>query len=136
MTQAIERINPRDIFDSTQTGYSQGSAVEAGRLAFFSGQVAWTPDSSTAPDSLAEQGRIVNGHLKRCLAAVGAEVADIVMMRVYVVNLTPERGAELLPVVREFLGEVQPSLTGIGVQALWGPDLQLEVEMAVRVPPS
>ena len=54
MTNTIERINPPEIFDSTKAGYSQGTVVEAGRLAFFSGQVAWTPDSSTAPSSLSE----------------------------------------------------------------------------------
>ena len=134
MTNTIERINPPEIFDSTNAGYSQGTVVEAGRLAFFSGQVAWTPDSSTAPNSLSEQAKIVTDHLRSCLKAVGARVEDVVLLRAYIVDLTPERGQQVIPHIHAFLDGAQPSITGIGVGALWGPDLQLEIEMVVRVP--
>lgn len=66
MSRPIQRINPPQLFDSTANHHSQGSVVEAGKLAFF--------------------------------------------------------------------GSSLPSLTGIGVQALAGPDLQIEIEMVVRVP--
>ena len=134
MTKPIERINPPQLFDSTANSHSQGSIVESGKLAFFSGQIAWSPDQTQAPDSLAEQAAMVTANLQVCLDSVGAARGDIVMARVYVVDLTPERLGEVFPALHEFFGESQPSLTGIGVQALAGPDLQIEIEMVVRVP--
>lgn len=134
MIQPIRRINPPQLFDSTANAHSQGSIVESGPLAFFSGQVAWSPDRPSPPHSLAEQTRMVTGNLQVCLDSVGATRDDIVMARVYVVDLTPERLEEAFPALRDFFGATQPSMTGIGVQALAGPDLQIEIELVVRVP--
>ncbi len=39
-----------------------------------------------------------------------------------------------MPHLLALFGGAQPSLTGIGVAALAGPDLQMEVEMVVRLP--
>ena len=41
-----------------------------------------------------------------------------------------------MPRIAEFLDGAQPSLTGIGVVALAGPELliEIEIEMVVRVP--
>ena len=50
----IQRINPPQLFDSKPNGHSQGTIVKSGKLAFFSGQVAWSPQHTTPPDSLAE----------------------------------------------------------------------------------
>ena len=35
--------------------------------------------------------------------------------------------------IMRFLNGAQPSLTGVGVAALAGPDLQIEVDMVVQV---
>ena len=134
MTDPIQRFNPPHLFDSLQIGYSQISIAKPGRLAFFSGQVAWTPESMTAPPSLAEQARLVFRSISDSLTALGATPDDIVSMRVYIVDLTPERTEAVLPALVEMLGDTHPSITGIGVQALWTPDLQIEVEVLVRVP--
>ncbi|QZT63212.1 RidA family protein [Mycolicibacterium austroafricanum] len=134
VSRPIQRINPPQLFDSTANHHSQGSVVEAGKLAFFSGQVAWSPSCPTAPSSLAEQARMVTANLQVCLDSVGATRDDIAMARIYVVDLTPERLEEAFPALGEFFGSSLPSLTGIGVQALAGPELQIEIEMVVRVP--
>jgi enamine deaminase RidA (YjgF/YER057c/UK114 family) len=57
------------------------------------------------------------------------------MFRVYVVDLTPERLKEVLyPHLHALCDGAQPSITGIGVAALAAPDLQLEIEIIVRLP--
>ncbi len=56
------------------------------------------------------------------------------MVRLYVVDLTPARMQEAMPHLLDFFDGAQPSLTGVGVTALAAPDLQLEVEMIVRLP--
>ena len=65
---------------------------------------------------------------------MGASASDVVMVRLYVVNATTERFQQALAPLRDTFSGDKPSITTIGVQALFTPDYQLEVEMVVRVP--
>ena len=134
MAQPIVRLNPPSLPDASALGYSQISTVEAGRLAFVSGQVAVRPDGAPAPASLVEQTKIVGANIKSALEAICATPQDIVMARVYMVDLTPERLDEMTPHLLAAFDGTQPSLTGVGVVALAAPDLQLEMELVVRIP--
>lgn len=83
---------------------------------------------------MVQQTKLVSANAKAALEAINATPHDIVMARVYLVNWTPERMAEMLPHLLATFDGAQPSLTGIGVAALAAPDLQLKMEMVVRVP--
>ncbi|MTH96887.1 RidA family protein [Roseibium sp. RKSG952] len=133
-TDPIMRMNPETLPDAGEAGYSQISITEPGRLAFISGQVAWRPAGEPVPDNLADQAAIIVDNARAALKAAGAAPRDIVMVRVYLVDLTPERVEQVWPSLHELFEGTQPSLTGIGVAALAGPDLQLEVELVARVP--
>lgn len=134
MPQTITRMNPESLPDAGQAGYSQISVVEPGRLAFVSGQVAWKRDGRPVPGTLAEQVDIVAENLSAALRELKATTHDIVQMRIYAVELGPESMAIGMAGIGKFLNGAQPSLTGIGVAALAGPGLLIEVEMVVRVP--
>jgi enamine deaminase RidA (YjgF/YER057c/UK114 family) len=134
MTNFITRMNPSTLPDAGAAGYSQISIAEPGRLAFISGQVAWTPAGEAVPTTLSGQAEIVVRNVRATLEAIGATPHDIVIARCYLTNLTPERLEELWPHVHALFDGAQPSLTGIGVAALAGPELQLEIEMTVRLP--
>ncbi|MBC7792826.1 MAG: RidA family protein [Clostridia bacterium] len=134
MATTVTRVNPPTMPDASTAGYSQISIAEPGRLAFVSGQVAWSVNGQPAPKTLLEQTKIVIGNLKAALTAVGATPHDLVALKIYVVDLTPERMEASMPLVVDFLEGARPSLTGIGVAGLAGPDLQVEIEMIVRVP--
>ena len=134
MERSLTRMNPPSLPDASAIGYSQITITEPGRLAFISGQVASRRGGEPAPKSLAEQAEVVVGNARAALDAVGASPEDLVMVRVYVVDLTPGRLEELMPHLLALFDGAEPSLTGIGVAALAGPDLQLEVEMTVRLP--
>jgi enamine deaminase RidA (YjgF/YER057c/UK114 family) len=134
MTNALTRLNPPTLPDATAMGYSQITVVEPGRLAFISGQVAWRPGGEPAPENFEEQARLVVRNAKAALEAVGASAHDLVMARAYVVGLTPERLEVLWPHVHALFDGARPSVTGIGVAALAAPDLQLELELIVRLP--
>lgn len=134
MKNAITRLNPASLPNAGNVGYSQISIVEPGRLAYISGQVAWRPNGEAVPDSLSEQMILVSANAKAALAAVGAAAQDIVIARIYVVNLTPERLEEVMPPFLATFGGSQPCVTGVGVQALAGPELQVEMELLVRLP--
>lgn len=134
MTQTITRLNPPSLPNAGNAGYSQISITEPGRLAFISGQVASHADGTPTPPTLLEQTEVVVGNLDAALAAIGATPDDIALLKIYVVDMTPERMEGSMPLLMAFLDGAQPSLTGIGVSALAGPDLQLEIEMVVRLP--
>ena len=134
MKNSIIRLNPSTLPNAGEMGYSQISIVEPGRMAYISGQVAWRPNGEAVPAGLAEQMSIVSVNVKAALAAVGATPHDVVIARIYVVNLTPERLEEIMPTFLATFEGAQPCVTGVGVAALAAPDLQVEMELVVRVP--
>lgn len=134
MPQAVSRLNPPALPDVSGLGYSQISIAEPGRLAFVSGQVAVPPGGGPTPAGLAEQVQLVVRNARAALDALGASPGDIVVARAYMVDLTPERLEEGMPHLMTLFDGARPSLTGVGVAALAGPDLQVEMEMIVRLP--
>ena len=134
MTDSITRLNPSTLPDASKAGYSQISIVKPGRMAYVSGQVAWSPNGEAVPASLSGQMELVAANAKAALSALGATAHDIVMARIYVVNLTPERLEEVMPPFLATFDGAQPCVTGVGVQALAGPDLQVEMDLVVRLP--
>ena len=134
MASRIERLNPTTLPDTSALGYSQVSVAPSGRLAFVSGQVAIPADGSAPPVDFAEQARLAASNARKALDALGASAADIVLARVYVVNLNDQRMTALMPALQELFANQRPSLTGIGVAALASPELQIEIELTVSVP--
>ncbi|XWN32392.1 MAG: RidA family protein [Devosia sp.] len=134
MSTSVARMNPTSLPDAGKIGYSQISIAPPGRLAFVSGQVAWRPDGGAVPGSLAEQTAVVVANLSGALDALEATPHDIVQMRVYLTDLRSETQEIAMAEILHFLNGARPSLTGIGVAALASPDLQIEVEMVIRVP--
>lgn len=127
-------MNPDTLPDAAQVGYAQISVTEPGRLAFVSGQVAWTRDGGEVPGTIEEQTALVIQNLRNALTAIKAGPQDIVQMRIYAVDLTPETQARAMGKIGAFLEGALPSLTGIGVSSLATPELLIEIEMVVRVP--
>ena len=130
---SVTRLHPSFLFDMSARGFAQISVAEPGRLAFLSGQVSGAPDGHMPPD-LASQAHIVAAQLKMALTELGASAGDVVMVRLYVVNATTDRFQQALAPLRDTFSGGNPSITTIGVQALFTPDYKLEVEMVVRVP--
>lgn len=133
MTSSIVRLNPSTLPNSGDIGYSQISIVEPGRMAYISGQVAWLPNGEAVPENLIDQMSIVSDNAKTALDAVGALPHDVVIARIYMVDLTPERLEEIMPSFLATFEGAQPCVTGVGVAALAAPDLQVEMELVVRI---
>lgn len=135
MSTPITRVNPESMAGADGSlGYSQISLVEPGRMAYVSGQVAWQAGGEPVPDSLAEQAKIVSTNSRAALQAIDAGPDDVVMARIYVQDWSPERQQEALPFLLATFDGVQPCVTGLGVAAIAGPGLQVEMEMIVRLP--
>jgi enamine deaminase RidA (YjgF/YER057c/UK114 family) len=131
---SVSRHNPPTIWDMGSLGYSQISVAEPGRIAFLSGQVAWLPNGEEAPKDVTGQAKVVAVNLASALKELGASGKDIVMLRVYVVDATTEKFQQVQTFLDELKGDGMPSITTIGVQALYSPDILVEIEMVVRVP--
>jgi enamine deaminase RidA (YjgF/YER057c/UK114 family) len=122
------------MWNMASLGWSHISVAEPGRLAFVSGQIAVTPGSTDVPEDLASQARLATASLTATLKELEASPQDIVMLRVYVVNATSEAFGQAVTPLRELLGDAMPSITTIGVQALYKPEIKVEIEMVVRLP--
>lgn len=107
----------------------QISIVEPGRMAYISGQVAWQQNGDPVPDSIVEKMKIVSLNTKAALDAIGENPWNVVIARTYMVNLTPERLEELMPPFFATFEGAQTRITGVGVNALAAPDLQIEIEL-------
>jgi len=134
MSKSVSRLNPPALPNSTELGYSQITIAEPGRMAHVSGQVASRPNGEPVPDDLVEQTKIVASNAKAALDALGATPEDIVIARIYMTDLNSNTLEQAFPVLLEMFDGAEPSITGIGVAALAGPGLKIEMEMTVRLP--
>ena len=130
----VSRRNPPTMWDMASRGWSHISVAEPGRLAYLSGQVAATPGGGDVPEDIAGQATLATASLAAALQDLEATAQDIVMLRVYVVNATSEAFGQAIAPLRELLGDAMPSITTIGVQALYKPEIKVEIEMVVRLP--
>lgn len=130
---SVSRRNPLTMWDMASLGWSHISVAEPGRLAFLSGQIAATPGSEGVPEDIAGQAKIAVANLAAALKELEATAQDIVMLRVYVVDATSEAFGQAVAPLREFVGDAMPSVTTIGVQALYKPEIKVEIEMVVRL---
>ncbi len=131
---SVSRRNPTTMWDMAALGYSHISVAEPGRLAFLSGQIAATRGSDETPQDLAGQAKLATANLAAALKDLDATASDIVMVRVYVVDATTEAFRQVGAALRELIGNAMPSMTTIGVQALYTPEIKVEIEMVVRLP--
>jgi enamine deaminase RidA (YjgF/YER057c/UK114 family) len=125
-----EAINPDDMYDAVRYGFSHAIAHDGARTIECSGQVAWDDDGAlVGAGDLAAQTAQVFRNLRKVLAHAGASPADVVRMRMYVVDHTPDKLQIIAPAVTSFFGDAAPPAnTLIGVQALALPEFLIEVE--------
>jgi enamine deaminase RidA (YjgF/YER057c/UK114 family) len=103
-------------------------------MAYISGQVASRPNGEPVPDNLVEQTKIVAANAKAALDALGATPEDVVIARIFMTDLNSHTLDQAFPVLLDMFGGAQPCITGVGVAALAGPGLKIEMEMTVRLP--
>jgi enamine deaminase RidA (YjgF/YER057c/UK114 family) len=131
----LKRINPAGLYDSVAYGFSHATLQEGGRTLHLAGQVAWNAQAElVGPGDLAVQTRQALANLKAVLAEVGATPANIVRLRTYVVDHTPDKLGPVLGEIGAFYeGSVPAPNTFIGVAALALPDFLIEIEATAVV---
>lgn len=123
-------VNPPNLFNSTAYGFSQIVVSPPGKHVFISGQVAWDEKEEIAgKNDLEVQTRKSIENLKRAMDAVGGDLSDIVMLRIYKVNYRSGDGPVIHGVLKEKFGTAHPpASTWISVQGLANDDFMIEIE--------
>ena len=123
-------VNPASMYNSVQFGFSHAVESEGTRLLHLAGQVAWDSEGKlVGAGDLGAQAAQSFANLKEVLASQGASPANVVRLRTYVVNYSPDMLDVIGPAIGAFYGDVVPAAnTLIGVQSLALPDFLIEIE--------
>jgi enamine deaminase RidA (YjgF/YER057c/UK114 family) len=125
-----EYINPDSLFRSLEYGFSQIVAATGSKTIYISGQTAWdTQRQIVGGKDLAEQARQALRNVQAAVETVGGTLADMVALRIYIVNYKPEQADVVGGALREFFPEEQrPASTWIGVSTLAVSEFLIEIE--------
>ena len=123
-------LNPDNLFQSTQYGFSQIVKSRGGTTVYLSGQVAWDAQQQIgAPNDLGIQTRRTLENVERAVVAAGGQREDIVSMRIYIVAEAMRSNTPVREALLEFFPPDRlPTTTWIGVTSLANPDFLIEIE--------
>ena len=127
---AKEHINPTSLFPSVQHGFSQIVVASGARTIYISGQTAWDSEKRIiGAANLAEQARQALHNVQTAVETAGGTLADVVSLRIYIVDYEPGSAGAIGDALREFFAvEERPVSTWIGVSALAVPEFLVEIE--------
>ena len=130
-----EPINPDTLFPSVPHGFSQVMATQGGKTIYISGQTAWDAKKRlVGGNSLVEQAKQAFQNMRHAVEAAGGTLADVVALRLYVVNYRPADAGSVGGILREFFPGVNPpTSTWIGVSSLAVEDFLIEIEAVAVV---
>ncbi|HEV2664443.1 MAG TPA: RidA family protein [Blastocatellia bacterium] len=125
-----EHINPPSLFPSLRHGFSQIVIARGGKTVYISGQTAWDVNKQIVGGmDLGGQTRQALRNVRTAVEAVGGTMADVVSLRIYVVNYKPEDAVVVGEALREFFpAEAPPTSTWLGVTSLAVRDFLIEIE--------
>jgi 2-iminobutanoate/2-iminopropanoate deaminase len=123
-------INPKQLFNSTQYGFSQVVESGPGRMVFISGQVAWDEKLNiVGKNDLKIQTQKAIDNLKIAMVSAGGSLDDIVMLRIYKVDYKGEDGPVINEILKRNFGtSTPPASTWLNVKGLANEDFLIEIE--------
>jgi enamine deaminase RidA (YjgF/YER057c/UK114 family) len=130
MPIAKRHISPPGLFSTKRLGFTHVVTSSPGVTVYISGQTAWDADHKIVGGTdLRLQAEQSFRNLRTALEAAGASPADVVFVRLYVVNYQAKYAAVLSPMLEAFFaGSPLPASTWVGVQSLAVPDFLIEIE--------
>ena len=123
-------FNPKGTWRPQGRGFNIGVIQHEGTVVHFTGQVAWDENREiVGAGDLAAQAAEAMRNLGKVLAHAGASPADVVRIRTYVVDHSPDKLQPVGAAIAEFFGDVTPPAnTWLGVQSLALPEFLVEIE--------
>ena len=117
-------------------GYSNGIAVDAGRLVFLAGTLGWNEQEEFVHDDYVGQFRQALQNIVTILAVDGAKPEHIARMTWYVTDkqeyLSTLKDAGVI--YREIMGQHYPAISCVEVSALMENKAKIEIETTAVIP--
>ncbi len=125
-----QHLNPETLFPSLPIGFSQAVVCQGGKTVYLSGQTAWDANKQiVGGNDLGEQSRQALRNVQIGVEAAGGTLADVVSLRIYIVNPKPGDTGPVGEALREFFSaDTPPASTWIGVISLAMPEFLIEIE--------
>lgn len=125
-----QHLNPETLFPSLPIGFSQAVVTTGGKTVYLSGQTAWDANKQiVGGNDLGEQTRQALRNVRLAVEAAGGSLADVVSLRLYVVNPKPGDMNPVGVALREFFpADKPPASTWLGVASLAMPEFLIEIE--------
>jgi enamine deaminase RidA (YjgF/YER057c/UK114 family) len=121
-------INPPELFNSVQYGFSQIAIGEGRRLVTISGQVGWDENERIVGDDLRSQTMKAFSNLQIAISAAGGGMDDILSLRIYIVASVMDQSAAVGEALRSYFPSDPPTTNWIGVACLSDAEFLVEVE--------
>ena len=123
-------INPKELYNSRQFGFSQAVVSDPGKLVFISGQLPCDKDLHVVGGAdLISQAKQAFENLKTTIENAGGTLKDLVMLRIYMVDYREEDADSIGNILREYFGtDNPPSTTWIGVKSLVNNKFLIQIE--------
>jgi enamine deaminase RidA (YjgF/YER057c/UK114 family) len=122
-------VNPPELVPSVPHGFSQAVVSSGNTTVYVSGQVAWDAEKRIVGGTdVGSQARAAFANLRRALEASGGTLADVVMLRIYVVDYDAEKGKAIAATLQGVFPQEPPASSWIGVAALARPEFAVEIE--------
>jgi len=111
-------------------GYSNGIAVDAGRMIFIAGIVGWNEDQAFQSDDLVVQFRQVLLNTQAIMAEAGAGPEHMARMTWYITDKQEylSRLKEIGKTYRDVMGKNYPAMACVQVAALLEDRAKIEIE--------
>ncbi|WP_040793909.1 Rid family hydrolase [Nocardia higoensis] len=128
----VQLLTPAGMFEPVP--YHHVSVATGTRHVHVAGQIARdAAGNPVAPGDLAGQLAHALRNTARGLAGAGASFADVVRLRFFVTNWTPDKYEDFVAGIESVADELDlprplPPLSAIGVDYLFEPDVLVEVE--------
>ena len=134
---SIDHLNPETMVDPTNFGYSQVVTVNHGRMVYLAGQgPTKLNEKSPPPNDLRGQARNAVDNILLALAAIDAGPANIVYLRINVVDYSPKMLLDISPELQRLTpaGGMPPASVFVGVSSLVLPSTMIEIETVAAIP--
>jgi 2-iminobutanoate/2-iminopropanoate deaminase len=130
-----QMINPPELFDSMQYGFTQMTVAPTGqKVVHLSGQVAWDEKRNIiGKGDMYAQVMQALANIETALNYVGGSRHHIVSLRLYIKYSFMSESKAISTALKEFFGDEPPCATWIGVPGLANEDFLVEIEPTVMV---
>lgn len=129
-----ETLNPENVFNTLQYGFSQAVLVRGGRRMLLSGQVGVDASERTVAGGLAAQVDAAFDNIGRILAEADGDFRHVAMLRIYIVESARREQECIVKALQARFPQAPPATSWIIVSGLSEPDWLVEIEAEAVLP--